>query len=74
MSGNAIEERERLLNVIRDRNSVWKQFALTKDRIKGYGDGYIAGFHDATILILAYLGRDDLSLDIFGEIAEQEEE
>ena len=64
---NPITRRENLLTVIRDRNSVWKQMNIMSNRKKGYGDGFFDGFHHATMLILAYLGREDLTLDIFGD-------
>lgn len=73
MPDNAIKTRERLLDNIRASNNLYKVVHCAKDRKKGYGDGYLDGFHHATMLILAYLGREDLMLDIYGEIPTREE-
>lgn len=60
MSNSIISKRNNLLHVIRDRNSVWKQFHDENNRKKGYGDGYMDGFHHATMIILTYFGREEI--------------
>lgn len=59
------EDKERLLHVIRDRYSVARHIVLAdENRRKSYAEGYFAGWQEATLIILNYLGRTDLLASI----------